>query len=71
MSSRTSHASSSVKTLEPLGGRFRARLGARHEALLPLDPEADQRADLAAELDRLVGVRLLRCSTSSSPCASL
>ena len=30
------------------------RLGARDHAFLSLDPPADQRADLAAELDRLV-----------------
>ena len=54
MSSRTSQASSSEKTCDAVGGGLGARLGAGLHALLALDPEADQRADLAAELDRLV-----------------
>ena len=37
-----------------VGCRFGARLGARGHAFLALDAETDQRADLAAELDRLV-----------------
>ena len=54
MSSRTSQASSSVNTCDALGGRLRTGDRAGLHALLALDPEADQRADLAAELDRLV-----------------
>ena len=43
-----------VEDLDALGGRLGARLGAGREAFLALDAEADERADLAAELDRLV-----------------
>ena len=38
----------------PSAAASRARFGAGLHALLALDPEADQRADLGAELDRLV-----------------
>ena len=55
MSSRTSHAS---LVCEDLDAVFRGGLGAGQSAdlhaLLAVDPKADQRADLAAELDRLV-----------------
>ena len=71
MSSITSQASSSENTLDAVGAPPRPERGARVHALLASDTQADQGADLAAELDRLVGVRLLRCSTSISPCASL
>ena len=54
MSSRMSHASSSENTLTPSAAGLGARLGAGDHPFLALDPEADQRADLAAELDRLV-----------------
>ena len=40
--------------LDAVGGRLGTRLGAGLEAFLALDAEPDQRADLAAELDRLV-----------------
>jgi hypothetical protein len=39
---------------DAVGRRFSARFGARVHALFALDAEADQGADLAAELDRLV-----------------
>ena len=37
-----------------VGGGLGARLGTRFQALLTLDAESDQGADLAAELDRFV-----------------
>jgi hypothetical protein len=51
MSSRTSHASSSENTL---GSGLGARLGAGDHPFLAFDSEPDERADLAAQLDRLV-----------------
>src|ERR1700755_270244 len=56
MSASTSQASSSVNTLTPPPGPclLAAGDGACLCALLTLDPQADQGADLAAELDRLV-----------------
>ncbi len=50
-----SHASWSREDVDPVFGRgLGADLGALLHALLALDAEADQRGDLAAELDRLV-----------------
>ena len=55
MSSRTSQACSSLKNSTPVGGRLSTSLGTLLEAFLAFDAEADQGADLAAELlDRLV-----------------
>ena len=54
MSPRTSQAAWSVRTGRPVGHRLGAGDGARLHALLALDAEADQRADLATELDRLL-----------------
>ena len=54
ISSSTSQASFVGEDLNAVGGRLGTRLGAGHEAFLALDAEPDQRADLAAELDRLI-----------------
>ena len=57
--------------LHAVGGRFGAGLGALLQAFLALDAEADQGADLAAELDRLVLGEVAEVATSISPSASL
>ena len=54
ISSRTSQASSSEKTSTPSAAASAPACGAGLETLLALDAEAHERADLAAELDRLL-----------------
>ena len=55
MSSRTSHAVLVGEHVGAFGGRLGPGQRAGGHAVLALDAEADQRADLAPELDRLLG----------------
>ena len=58
ISSRTSHASASENAWTPLPAAASPAAGARLEPFLALDAEADQRADDAAELLRLVAAEV-------------
>ena len=57
--------------MNAFGARLGAGLGSGDRALLAFDPEADQRTDRAAELDRLVLGEVAEVLISISPSASL
>jgi hypothetical protein len=60
-----------AEDLHTVGGGLRAGLGPLLKALLALDAQPDQGADLAAQLDRLVQGEVAGWATSTSPSASL